>query len=75
MQETMSKLLIHEPTFKEVVYGCHIPVTIVASQKAEITEDVLQMAYKSLKARHVNLSIRRNLLRHKERFLMVKNIF
>ncbi|MGQ9551008.1 MAG: 2-amino-3,7-dideoxy-D-threo-hept-6-ulosonate synthase [Candidatus Bathycorpusculaceae bacterium] len=59
-------------TFKEVVEGCPVPVIIAGGPKMESAEDVLQMAYDSIKAGSSGLSIGRNVFQHSNPALMVK---
>ena len=59
-------------TFREVVQSCHVPVVIAGGPKAETTEDILQMAYNSMKAGGAGLSIGRNVFQHINPTLMTK---
>lgn len=59
-------------SFREVVQSCHVPVVIAGGPKAETNEDVLEMAYDSIKAGGAGLSIGRNVFQHKNPTLMVK---
>ncbi len=59
-------------TFKDAVQGCHVPVIIAGGPKAETTQEVLQMAFDSIKAGGCGLSFGRNAFMHKNPTLMVK---
>lgn len=59
-------------TFRDVVRSCHVPVIIAGGPKAETTEEVLQMAYDSIKAGGAGLSIGRNVFQHENPTLMVR---
>ncbi|MCP4576853.1 MAG: class I fructose-bisphosphate aldolase family protein, partial [Deltaproteobacteria bacterium] len=47
-------------TFREVVEGCCIPVVIAGGPKIENPEDIIQMAYDSIRAGGAGLSLGRN---------------
>ncbi|KXA93273.1 fructose-bisphosphate aldolase [candidate division MSBL1 archaeon SCGC-AAA259E17] len=51
-------------SFREVVKGCPVPVVIAGGPKAETDEDILEMAYKSIRAGGAGVSIGRNVFQH-----------
>jgi len=61
-------------TFKQVVEGCPVPVIIAGGQKAETTQQILQMVYDSMKTGCAGLSIGRNVFQHKNPTSMVRTL-
>jgi fructose-bisphosphate aldolase/2-amino-3,7-dideoxy-D-threo-hept-6-ulosonate synthase len=59
-------------TFKAVVEGCPTPVIIAGGPKCETDQEILQMAWESIKAGSVGLSIGRNVFQHENPTLIVK---
>lgn len=59
-------------TFKTVVEGCPVPVIIAGGPKCKTEKEILQMAWESIKAGSVGLSIGRNVFQHENPTLMVK---
>ena len=59
-------------TFKAVVESCPAPVIIAGGPKCKTEHEILQMAYESIKAGSVGLSIGRNVFQHENPTLMVK---
>ncbi len=59
-------------SFKEVVQSCHVPVVIAGGPEAETLEEVLQMAYDSIKAGGSGLSIGRNVFQNKNPTAMTR---
>ncbi len=59
-------------SFKEVVYGCTVPVVIAGGPKMNTDADILKMVDESLKAGAAGISIGRNAFQHARPSLMVK---
>jgi predicted phospho-2-dehydro-3-deoxyheptonate aldolase len=59
-------------SFKQVVYGCTVPVVIAGGPKMNTDADILKMIDESLKAGAAGVSIGRNAFQHARPSLMVK---
>jgi fructose-bisphosphate aldolase/2-amino-3,7-dideoxy-D-threo-hept-6-ulosonate synthase len=59
-------------TFRAIVESCPAPVIIAGGPKCETDQEILQMAWESIKAGSVGLSIGRNVFQHENPTLMVK---
>ncbi len=61
-----------QDTFKDVVEGCCIPVVIAGGPKIDNPEDILQMAYDSIRAGGAGLSLGRNVFQAENPSNLVK---
>jgi len=59
-------------TFRVVVEGCPVPVIIAGGPKAKTTQEVLRVAYDSIKVGGAGVSIGRNVFQHNDPTSMVK---
>ncbi len=59
-------------TFKNAVQGCQVPIIIAGGPKAETTQEVLQMAFDSIKSGGCGVSFGRNVFLHKNPKSMVR---